>query len=497
MATRLLAIDQGTSSTRALVFDASFEVLGVSQREIPLSYPQPGWVEQDAEELWASTVASVKAVLQKTGTLAADVAAIGIANQRETTILWDRKTGRPIGNAIVWQDRRTANVCEALKARGAEDAVAAKTGLLVDPYFSATKIAWLLDALPGARERAVKGEIAFGTVDSFLLSRLTGGRVHATDATNASRTMLCDLASGEFDRGLCELFGVPLTILPEIRDSAGDFGMTDPALFGSAIRIAGIAGDQQAATIGQGCFKPGMMKSTYGTGAFMLLNIGEKPVRSKNRLLTTIAYQLEGKRTYALEGAVFVAGAAVKWLRDGIKLIENAAETATMAAAADDGQAVYFVPALSGLGAPYWDPHVRGAIFGITGATGRAEIVRAALESAAYQTQDLLAAMRADWPQAGTSRTILKVDGGMTANDWFLQFLADIVAAPVERPRVLETTALGAAYLAALGAGVAPEPDVFAAERRAAGHFEPAMPEVARAAKLEGWHDAVRRVLTK
>jgi len=496
MATRLLAIDQGTSSTRALLFDASLEVLATAQREVPLAYPQPGWVEQDPEALWASTVASVKAVLEKTSTRPAEIAAIGIANQRETTILWDRKTGQPIHNAIVWQDRRTAAACESLRAKGFEHAVAAKTGLLLDPYFSATKIAWILDAVPGAREKALKGDVAFGTVDSFLLSRLTGGRVHATDATNASRTMLCDLESGGFDRDLLELFRVPAGILPEIRDSSGDFGTTDPKLFGGAIKIAGIAGDQQAATIGQGCFEPGMMKSTYGTGAFMLLNVGEQPVRSKNRLLTTIAYQLKGTRIYALEGAVFVAGAAVKWLRDGIGVIEKADETAAMAAAADPEQAVYFVPALSGLGAPYWDPHARGAISGITGATGRAEIARAALESAAYQTQDLIAAMRADWPQAEKARSVLKVDGGMSANDWFLQFLADIVAAPVERPRVLETTALGAAYLAGLSAGIVPEPESFSQERSTARRFEPAMPEATRLRKLEGWHDAVRRVLT-
>jgi len=496
MATRLLAIDQGTSSTRALLFDASMEVLAIAQREVPLVYPQPGWVEQDPEALWASTVASVEAVLEKTSTRPAEIAAIGIANQRETTILWDRKTGQPIHNAIVWQDRRTAAACESLRAKGFEHAVAAKTGLLLDPYFSATKIAWILDAVPGAREKALKGDIVFGTVDSFLLSRLTGGRVHATDATNASRTLLCDLESGRFDRDLLELFRVPAAILPDVRDSSGDFGTTDPELFGGAIKIAGIAGDQQAATIGQACFEPGMMKSTYGTGAFMLLNVGEQPVRSKNRLLTTIAYQLKGTRIYALEGAVFVAGAAVKWLRDGIGVIEKADETAAMAAAADPEQAVYFVPALSGLGAPYWDPHARGAISGITGATGRAEIARAALESAAYQTQDLIAAMRADWPQAEKARSVLKVDGGMSANDWFLQFLADIVAAPVERPRVLETTALGAAYLAGLSAGIVPEPESFSQERSTARRFEPAMPEATRLRKLEGWHDAVRRVLT-
>jgi glycerol kinase len=496
MMQKLLAIDQGTSSTRALLFDSAFEVLGVAQQEVPLSYPQPGWVEQDPEALWASTVASVKAVLEKTGTRAADIAALGIANQRETTILWDRKTGAAIYNAIVWQDRRTADACESLRAKGLEEIVAAKTGLLIDPYFSATKIAWILDHVPGARERAARGEIVFGTVDSFLLSRLTAGRAHSTDATNASRTMLCDIGSGKFDPQLFELFGVPGAMLPDIRDSSADFGTTDPDLFGGAIRIGGVAGDQQAATIGQGCFEPGMMKSTYGTGAFMLMNIGGNSVRSRNRLLTTIAYQIAGERTYALEGAVFIAGAAVKWLRDGIGLIEHADETAAFASKADPEQAVYFVPALSGLGAPYWDPHARGAILGITGATGRAEIVRAALESAAYQTQDLIGAMRADWIDAEAARTVLKVDGGMTANDWFLQCLADIVAAPVERPRILETTALGAAYLAGLAAGVAPEPRTFMRERHAARRFEPAMAESTRARKLAGWREAVGRLLT-
>ncbi|HYM16929.1 MAG TPA: glycerol kinase GlpK [Micropepsaceae bacterium] len=496
MATRLLAIDQGTSSTRALVFDSDLQVLGIAQQEVPLLYPQPGWVEQDPEVLWTTTLASVKAVLEKTGSRAFDIAAIGIANQRETTILWDRKTGKAIHNAIVWQDRRTASACASLRARGCEDEVAAKTGLLLDPYFSATKIAWILDAVPGARERAMRGEIAFGTVDSFLLFRLTGGRVHATDATNASRTMLCGLVSGTFDADLLALFEIPAAVLPEIRDSAGDFGTSESALFGGGIRIAGVAGDQQAATIGQGCFLPGMMKATYGTGAFMLLNIGDEPVPSHNRLLTTIAYQLGGKRTYALEGAVFVAGAAVKWLRDGLKIIESAGETAVLAASSDPSQPVYFVPALSGLGAPYWDPHARGAISGLSGGSGRAEIVRATLESAGYQTQDLLAAMRADWQDANAAQTVLKVDGGMAANDWFLQFLADIVAAPVERPTVLETTALGAAYLAGLGSGVAPEPEVFARERKPERPFEPSMEEEMRARKLAGWHDAVRRVLS-
>jgi glycerol kinase len=448
MPTKILAIDQGTTSTRAILFDERLDIIAIEQQEFAQYYPHPGWVEHDPEDLWNSVIAVVKGVLAKTGTRADHVAALGIANQRETTLIWDRATGKPIHNAIVWQDRRTADVCAALKARGFETELSAKTGLLLDPYFSATKIAWILDHVPDARNRAARGELAFGTVDSFILWRLSGGRLHATDATNASRTLLYNLSTGAFDESLLELFRVPAALLPEIRDSSGDFGTTDPALFGSGIRIAGIAGDQQAASVGQACFKPGMMKTTYGTGAFMLLNTGNEPVASDNRLLTTVAYQISGRRTYALEGAIFVAGAAVKWLRDGLGIIRTASETAILAEAADPDQEIYFVPAFVGLGAPYWDPEIRGAVSGITAATGPKELARAVLESVVYQTRDLLDAMRADWTNARKTETILRVDGGMAANDWMLQFLADIPMLPVDRPRVAETTALGAAYLA-------------------------------------------------
>ncbi len=418
-----------------------------------------------------------------------------ITNQRETTVLWERATGKPIHNAIVWQDRRTAEACAALKARGLEPMIAARTGLVLDPYFSATKIGWILDNVPGARARAVAGELAFGTVDAFLLWRLTGGRLHATDASNASRSLLYDLRTGAFDQELLDLFAVPAGLMPEIRNSSGDFGSTEESLFGGAIRIAGIAGDQQAATVGQACFRPGMAKCTYGTGAFALLNTGEEPVASANRLLTTVAYQLNGRRTYALEGAIFVAGAAVQWLRDGLGIIAQAGDTAALAEAADPNQDVYLVPALVGLGAPHWDPDARGALLGITRGTGPKEIARAALESVGYQTHDLLEAMRADWPAAAGADRVLRVDGGMVASDWTLQFLADILDAPVDRPVVLETTALGAAYLAGLSAGICPAPDEFATSWRRERRFSPAMDDATRRRKLAGWQAAVRRVL--
>jgi glycerol kinase len=495
MPTKILAIDQGTTSTRAILFDERLDVIAVEQQEFPQYYPQPGWVEHDPEDLWNSTLAVARGVLAKTGTRASHVAALGIANQRETTVVWDRATGKPIHNAIVWQDRRTAGICAALKARGLETELSAKTGLLLDPYFSATKIGWILDHVPDARGRAERGELAFGTVDSFLLWRLGSGRLHATDATNASRTLLYNLSTGAFDESLLELFHVPAALLPDIRDSSGDFGTTDPALFGGALRIAGIAGDQQAASVGQACFKPGMMKTTYGTGAFMLLNIGDERIASAKRLLTTVAYQIGGKRTYALEGAIFVAGAAVKWLRDGLGIIRAASETALLAGAADPDQEIYFVPAFVGLGAPYWRPEIRGAVSGITAATGPKEFARAALESVAYQTSDLSEAMRADWANARNAETILRVDGGMAANDWMLQFLADILNGPVDRPKVVETTALGAAYLAGLAAGVAPGPDAFGALWQRERRFTPAMDAETRSRKLKGWHDAVARVL--
>jgi glycerol kinase len=494
--TKLLAVDQGTTSTRAILFDGELRVLAVEQREFPQYYPRSGWVEHDPEDLWSTTVEVVRKVLASSGSEAADVAALGIANQRETTLMWEREGGKPIHNAIVWQDRRTAERCAVLQERAGADAVRARTGLVFDPYFSATKIGWMLDHVDGARARAERGELLFGTVDSFLLWRLTGGKSHATDATNASRTMLYDLRRGRFDRELLDFFDVPPALTPDVRDSAADFGTTRPELFGGPIRIAGMAGDQQAAVVGQACFRPGMVKSTYGTGAFALLNTGAEPVASNNRLLSTVAYQLAGRRSYALEGAIFVAGASVQWLRDAMGLIKTAAQTADLAEAADPEQSVYLVPAFVGLGAPYWDPKARGAIFGLTRASGPAELARAALESIGYQTRDLLEAMHRDWRPTGGAETVLRVDGGMAANDWALQFLADIIGSPVDRSTARETTALGAAYLAGLGAGVCPPPEEFAASWRRDRRFEAAMPREVREAKYEGWRDAVARTLT-
>src|SRR5215469_3507272 len=492
MPSHLIAIDQGTTSTRAIVFDAALTPVAIAQQEFAQHFPADGWVEHDPEEIWASVVATVRAAMANAGIGPRDVAGIGIANQRETVVIWDRATGKPIHNAIVWQDRRTAVVCAELRAAGHEPGVTQKTGLVIDPYFSATKIAWLLDQVPGARDAARAGQLAFGTIDTFLLWRLTGGRVHATDATNAARTLILDIHAAIWDPTLAALFRVPLPILPEVRDSAGDFGTTD--LFGGTIRILGIAGDQQAATVGQGCFAPGMVKSTYGTGCFALLNTGPQMVTSRNRLLTTIAYQLGGRRTYALEGAIFIAGAAVQWLRDGLGVIRSAPESGALAAAADPDENVYLVPAFVGLGAPWWDAEARAAIFGLTRKSGPAELARAALESVGYQTRDLIDAMRADWPALGA--TVLRVDGGMTASDLTMQFLADILDAPVDRPAIMETTALGAAYLAGLAAGVCPPPEAFARSWKRECRFVPRMDAGVRARKWARWQDAVRRTLS-
>lgn len=493
--TCVLAIDQGTTSSRTIVFRSDLTIAGTGQQEFPQHFPSSGLVEHDPEDLWRTTLATMREAIARSGVTAADIAAIGITNQRETTLVWDADTGLPIHHAIVWQDRRTTDVCARLKADGAELAVTAKTGLLLDPYFSATKIAWILDNVTGARARAERGGLRFGTVDSYLLWRLTGGKVHATDATNASRTMLLDIHTGSWDDELLALFRVPRALLPEVRDSAADFGSTEPSLLGKAIPIRGIAGDQQAATVGQGCFAPGMMKSTYGTGCFALLNTGATPVASRNRLLTTIAYQLGGQRTYALEGAIFIAGAAVQWLRDGLGIIRSAAETQALAEAADRQQAVYLVPAFVGLGAPYWDANARGVLSGITRATGPKELARAALECVGYQTRDLLEAMRGDWT-AATSGAVLRVDGGMVASDWTMQFLADILDAPVDRPKVLETTALGAAYLAGLQASVYPAPAEFARQWALERRFTPQMAAADRDRKYSGWKDAVARART-
>lgn len=492
----ILAIDQGTTSSRAIIFDANTAIIAVAQQEFPQHFPASGWVEHESEDLWDTTLAVCREAMAKAGVAASDLAGIGITNQRETTLVWDRKTGKAIHRAIVWQDRRTAERCAALKAEGHEPLVAQKTGLLLDPYFSGTKIAWILDHVPGARARAEKGELAFGTVDSFLLWRLTGGAVHATDATNASRTLLYDIHQGAWDDALLEVIGVPRAMLPEVRDSSAEFGLTLPDLFGGAIAVRGIAGDQQAATVGQACFEPGMLKSTYGTGCFALLNTGDQALVSRNRLLTTIAYQLKGRRTYALEGSIFIAGAAVQWLRDGLHLVQNAAETGPMAAESDPAQQVYLVPAFVGLGAPYWDADARGAMFGLTRNTGPREFARAALEAVCFQTHDLLAAMRADWPGAKGAQTVLRVDGGMVASDWTMQRLADILGAPVDRPEVKETTALGAAYLAGLQAGIYPEPAIFATTWRLEKRFSPTLDAAPRADLLKGWADAVSRTLT-
>ena len=479
-----------------MAFDAGLRPLASAQQELRQIYPAPAHVEHDAEEIWAATLACVRGVMAKAGLAAKDIAGIGIANQRETTVIWDRVTGKPIHNAIVWQDRRTADYCDALRRSGHEPEIAARTGLLLDPYFSASKIAWLLDHVEGARRDAEAGKLAFGTIDCFLLWRLTGGKVHATDASNAARTSLFDIALGQWDDDLCLLFGVPKALLPRVMDCACEFGATARELFGSSIRILGMAGDQQAASIGQGCFKPGMLKSTYGTGAFALLNTGTERMVSRNRLLTTIAYQLEGKRTYALEGAIFIAGAAVQWLRDGLKIITKASEADRLAEAADPAEQVYLVPAFVGLGAPYWDANARAAIFGLTRKCGPAELARAALEAVGYQTRDLLEAMHADWPLAQGSATVLRVDGGMSVSEPAMQFLADILDIPVERPAVMETTALGAAYLAGRTAGLCPDFDGFAAQWRLDHRFQPSIDQPTRERKYAGWQDAVRRTLT-
>lgn len=486
--TAILAIDQGTTSTRAIVFDRQGRKLGAGQRELPQSYPQSGWVEHDALRIWTDTQACVRDALAQAGLEARQIAALGITNQRETTVIWDRASGQPIHPAIVWQDRRTAAFCQQHQDRAAW--LSAKTGLLLDPYFSATKIAWLLDAVPGARARAERGELAFGTIDSWLLWQLTGGRRHATDATNASRTALFNLRTQDWDDELLQFFKVPRALLPVVCDSAADYGSAVPTLFGGAITIGGIAGDQQAATIGQACFAPGMIKSTYGTGCFMVLNTGSEFRLSKNRLLSTVAYRLKGEVTYALEGSIFVAGAAVQWLRDAVHLIRAAGDTEDLARSIEDTQGVYLVPAFTGLGAPYWDPQARGAIFGLTRDSGIAHIVRAALESVCYQTRDLMAAMRED----ALAPTELRVDGGMVVNDWLTQCLADVLQLPVVRPQIVETTAQGAAFLAGLQAGVYGSLQEIAQLWQAQARFAPKM-DAARADQLyAGWRDAVVRV---
>ena len=493
MTSYVLAIDQGTTSTRAILFRADTSIAAVAQQEFPQHFPADGEVEHEPEDLWATTVETCRGAMRKASASARDIVAIGITNQRETTLLWERSTGRAVHRAIVWQDRRTADLCARLKAAGHEKLFAAKTGLLLDPYFSGTKLAWLLANVADAADKAARGELAFGTVDTYLLWRLTGGKVHATDATNASRTLLFDINDGRWDDGLLELLGVPKSVLPDVLDSSAAFGTTDPELFGAAIPIYGIAGDQQAALIGQACFTPGMLKATYGTGCFALLNTGRTPVRSNNKLITTIAYQLGGERSYALEGSIFVAGAAVQWLRDGLHIVQSAAATGELAQAADPTQEVILVPAFVGLGAPYWRPDVRGALFGLTRATGPRELAQAALESVCFQTADLLAAMNADWREAALKT--LRVDGGMANSDWCMQRLADIIGSTVDRPQIKETTALGAAYLAGLHAGFFPQPDRFLDHWRLERRFTPQMDAATRERKLAAWTTAVRRLL--
>ena len=491
----VLAIDQGTTSSRAIVFDGAMRPVGSAQKEFTQLYPASGWVEHDPEEIWATVVATCKAALKKAKIGAADVAAIGITNQRETIVIWDKATGKPIHNAIVWQDRRTAPLCAKLKKQGLEAKFTRKTGLLLDPYFSGTKITWLLDNVKGARKRAEKGELLAGTIDTFLIWRMTGGKVHATDATNASRTLVYNIEKNEWDADLLKILRIPAILLPEVKDCSDDYGITEKSLFGTGIKILGVAGDQHAATIGQACFEPGMMKSTYGTGCFALLNTGSDLVRSKNRLLTTIAYRLNGKTTYALEGSIFIAGAAVQWLRDGIKVIGKAEHSGELAAQADETQEVYLVPAFVGLGAPHWDAGARGAMFGLTRNSGPAEFARAALEAVAFQTRDLLDAMKKDW-KGTSSKTVLRVDGGMVASNWTMQRLADILDAPVDRPTVLETTALGAAWLAGSKAGVWPNAREFSKAWALERRFESQMDAAVRTRKLKGWQDVVRRTLS-
>ena len=497
MSKYILAIDQGTTSSRAIIFDKDRNILGIGQKEFTQYFPKSGWVEHDPEEIWDTVVSTCKQAIRKAEIKASEIAAIGITNQRETTVLWDKQTGKPVHKAIVWQDRRTADICSTLKKAGHEKTFKQKTGLLLDPYFSGTKVAWILDTVKGLRTKCEREQIAFGTIDSFLIWRLTGGQNHVTDATNASRTLMYNINTNKWDAGLLKLLNVPSSILPKVLDCSDDFGLTDKSVLGAEIPILGVAGDQQAAAIGNACFKPGMIKSTYGTGCFVLMNTGEKKVSSKNKLLSTIAYRLNGKTIYALEGSIFMAGASVQWLRDGLGIVKKAEQTGDMAASADADQDVYMVPAFVGLGAPYWDSQARGAIFGLTRATGPNEIAKATLEAVCYQTHDLITAMHKDWRSSTYRKTVLRVDGGMVASDWTMQYLADILNAPVDRPHILETTALGAAWLAGSRAGLWPDMKEFSRSWDLEKKFKPKMKSAVRDKKLAGWHDAVSRTLTR
>jgi len=487
----ILSLDQGTTSSRAILFDKNTNIIATAQQEFPQHYPKNGWVEHDPEDIWSSILNVAQEAIAAAKKIDAKIVAMGITNQRETTVVWDKKTGQPIYNAIVWQDRRTADICQALKKQKAEAIVRKRTGLLLDPYFSATKIAWILDHVEGARTLAAKNRLAFGTIDTFLMYRLTGGKQHVTDATNASRTALFNIHSGQWDSDLLDLFAVPESLLPRVLNCSDDFGMTDVDIVGEAIPIYGVAGDQQAAAIGQCCFNEGEAKSTYGTGCFVLSNTGEHALESKHQLLTTVAYQLDNKISYCLEGSIFIAGAGIQWLRDELGLIQHAKETQVLAESIDSNQGVYLVPAFTGLGAPYWEPDVRGALFGLTRATGIAEIVRATLESVCYQTHDLLQAMLAD----GVDINTLKVDGGMVKNDWLVQFLADTLNLEITRPQVVETTALGVVFLAGLQAGWYKDFDDIRAQWQPEREFSPAMDKALREKNLSGWQKSVQRVL--
>ena len=491
----ILAIDQGTTSSRAIIFGPDMNPVEMAQEEFTQHFPKSGWVEHEVSDLWSTTMRTCRKAIKQAGLNSKEIAGIGITNQRETTIVWDKKTGKPIHRAIVWQDRRTSKICQDLRNAGHESMVISQTGLLLDPYFSATKLKWLLDNVDGARARAENGDLLFGTVDSFLIWNLTGGEVHSTDATNASRTLLYNIHKGVWSKDICDLLDIPAEMLPEVKDCAANFGHTKSDLFGSALPILGAAGDQQAATVGQACFEPGMLKSTYGTGCFALLNTGKSPVKSKNRMLTTIAYQLDSMPIYALEGAIFIAGAVVQWLRDGLRIIESASQSQSLASQADKTQDLILVPAFTGLGAPYWDANCRGAVYGLARNSGPAEITKAALESVGYQTRDLLEAMYADWPD-GTRESVLRVDGGLTANDWSMQFLSNILQATVDRPKVLETTALGAAWLAGMRAGVYPGQSEFSKNWALERRFCPDMRSSQSNLKYARWKKAVSATLS-
>lgn len=485
----ILAIDQGTTSSRAIIFDTKGKIVSSAQKEFPQYFPHPGWVEQDANEIWLSVLSVYMEVLVHSRLDVKEIAAIGITNQRETAIVWDKKTGEPIYHAIVWQSRQTNEICDWLREQDAEAMIREKTGLLIDPYFSATKVKWILDHVEGAREKAQRGELLFGNVDSWLVYKLTGGRVHATDYSNASRTLLYNIYDLCWDKELLKLFDIPMSMMPEVRPSSGSFGVTEGKFFERSIPIMGIAGDQQAALFGQTCFTPGMAKNTYGTGCFLLMNTGEKPAKSRHGMLTTIAWGIDGKVEYALEGSVFVAGSAIQWLRDGLKMIDSAPESETVAEQVESSEGVYIVPAFVGLGAPYWKPDTRGAVFGLTRGTTRAHFVRATLEALAYESRDIIDAMTLD---SGIELRKLKVDGGAVSNSLLMQFQSDILGVPVEKPMVSETTALGAAYLAGLAAGVWKNKEELTANYLIDRMYQPSIPEEKRERLYDGWKRAVK-----